>query len=67
MMCWINEAFKQGNDIDFKMLESYRGYLIYIARTYLTITSIFEGDSPYIRLLEAVAGRRFMEAFHGRY
>jgi hypothetical protein len=43
MIQWIHEACKLGNDIDFKTLESYRGFLIYIARTYPTITPFLKG------------------------
>jgi hypothetical protein len=38
MVLWIKDAVKDDDTIDFKTLESYRGFLIYISRTYPSIT-----------------------------
>lgn len=40
---WISEASKLGKEINFKTLERYRGYLIYISQTYPTITPFLKG------------------------
>jgi len=38
MVLLIKDALKDDDTIDFKTLESYRGFLIYISRTYPSIT-----------------------------
>jgi len=44
MITWISEALQMdSNHISFKTLESYRGFLIYISRTYPAMTPYLKG------------------------
>jgi hypothetical protein len=43
MIFWIRDAVRESDTIDFKPLESYRGFLIYISRTYPAITHYLKG------------------------
>jgi hypothetical protein len=43
MVLLIKDALKDDDTIDFKTLESYRGFLIYISRTYPSITPYLKG------------------------
>jgi len=43
MVTWINSQIHIGPTIDFKVLESYRGFLIYICRTYPAINPYLKG------------------------
>jgi hypothetical protein len=40
---WIRDAMRESDTIDYKPLESYRGFLIYISRTYPAITPYLKG------------------------
>jgi hypothetical protein len=40
---WIAEQIAVSDTIDFKKLESYRGFLVYLARTYPTLTPYLKG------------------------
>jgi hypothetical protein len=44
MIFWIRDAVRESDTIDFKPLESYRGFLICISRTYPAIT-------PYLKVI----------------
>jgi hypothetical protein len=43
MVLWIKDSLKDDDTIDFKTLESYRGFLIYNSRTYPSITPYLKG------------------------
>jgi hypothetical protein len=43
MILWIKDSLKEDGIIDFKILESYKGFLIYISRTYPSITPYLKG------------------------
>jgi hypothetical protein len=43
MIFWIRDAVRESDTIDFKTLESYRVFLIYISRTYTAITPYLKG------------------------
>ena len=43
MIKWIQEEMKAGDTIEFKPLERYRGYLIYLCRTYDAINPYLKG------------------------
>ena len=43
MVHWISEAMETGDTIEFKTLEKYRGYLVYISRTYPIMTPYLKG------------------------
>jgi hypothetical protein len=44
MISWIKDSLMNDESmIDFKTLESYRGFLIYISRTYPSITPYLKG------------------------
>ncbi len=43
MLQWINSHLIQGTPLDFTTLESYRGYLIYISRTYPAMVPYLKG------------------------
>ncbi len=43
MINWIKSCCEKGSEIEFKPLESYRGYLIYIGRTYPAIVPYLKG------------------------
>lgn len=43
ILSWITESCESGDSIEFKMLESYRCYLIYIGRTYPAIVPYLKG------------------------
>jgi hypothetical protein len=43
MIFWIRDSLRESDTIDHKMLESHRGFLIYISRTYLAITPYLKG------------------------
>ncbi len=40
---WIEKSMNEGEDIEFKKLESYRGFLIYLVRTYPDINPYLKG------------------------
>ncbi len=43
MLVWLDTSLKASNELDHKTLESYRGYLVYISRTYPNITPYLKG------------------------
>jgi hypothetical protein len=43
VVLWIKEAMEQEDVIEFKTLESYRGFLVYVSRTYPMITPYLKG------------------------
>jgi hypothetical protein len=43
MISWVKDCCNNGTEIDHKTLESYRGYLIYISRTYPSINPYLKG------------------------
>ena len=43
MLSWMNEAVTSGSTIEHKTLERYRGYLIYLCRTYPAINPYLKG------------------------
>jgi hypothetical protein len=43
MIEWIRQSITEGNDINFKTLESYRGFLIYFSRTYPSCIPFLKG------------------------
>lgn len=43
IISWIAESIKHSADIEFKKLESYRGYLVYLSRTYPILTPYLKG------------------------
>jgi hypothetical protein len=43
ILLWIETQIKQGDTIEFKTLESHRGFLVYIARTYPMINPYLKG------------------------
>lgn len=43
MIFWIRDSLRESDTIDHKTLESHRGFLIYISRTYLAITPYLKG------------------------
>jgi len=43
MVQWILEAVETSDTIEFKTLEKYRGYLVYISRTYPVMTPYLKG------------------------
>jgi hypothetical protein len=43
MILWIQTSIQESNMIDHKVLESYRGFLVYISRTYPAITPYLKG------------------------
>jgi hypothetical protein len=43
IISWIAELIKHSADIEFKKLESYRGYLVYLSRTYPILTPYLKG------------------------
>jgi hypothetical protein len=43
MISWIKDCCDNSTEIDHKMLESYRGYLIYISRTYPSVNPYLKG------------------------
>jgi hypothetical protein len=43
MISWIKDCCNNGAEIDHKTLESYRGFLIYISRTYPSINPYLKG------------------------
>jgi hypothetical protein len=43
MIAWIKSSIQECNTIDHKVLESYRGFLIYISCTYPAITPYLKG------------------------
>lgn len=43
MINWISECMSTSDSIDFKVLERYRGFMVYISRTYPVITPYLKG------------------------
>jgi len=43
MISWIRDSLEKDDIIDFITLESYRGFLVYISRTYPFITPYLKG------------------------
>ena len=43
MILWMKEAIQSGPEIEFKTLESHRGFLIYLVRTYPAINPYLKG------------------------
>ena len=43
MVFWIKEAMETGDVIEFKTLESHRGFLVYVSRTYPMINPYLKG------------------------
>ncbi len=43
MIKWMRESINSGPLMEFKTLERYRGYLVYISHTYPAITSYLKG------------------------
>lgn len=48
MINWIEGAMADSDFIEHKRLESCRGYLIYLARTYPMINSYLKGTHPML-------------------
>jgi hypothetical protein len=43
MLCWMRTVITSSDSIEHKLLESYRGYLIYLCRTYPAINPYLKG------------------------
>ncbi len=43
MITWIHDCLEAGEHLDFKTLESYRGYLVYISQTYPMLAPYLKG------------------------
>jgi len=43
IIAWIEAEISKGDEIDFKMLERFRGFLVYVSRTYPTMVPYLKG------------------------
>ncbi len=48
ILLWLETQMKEGDTIEFKTLESHRGFLVYIARTYPMINPYLKGIHGFL-------------------